>query len=232
LEGGRLQGRDPGDLVAAVAHLDAPERCIDLMVRTGPFGDQFGEEPDGLSLQVLLEHPHGVDLGALEPRLREVLRTASGTIEVDHEGLRADAADLAATLDEGPGDDLVLVGRRHVRSNNSWMHNLEVLVRGRPRCTLLVHPEDAERLGLTDGGVAVVRSRVGTVEAPVEVSDAVRPGVVSLPHGWGHDADGARLAVAARNAGVNSNVLTDGAVLDPLSGNAALNAIPVTVSPT
>jgi anaerobic selenocysteine-containing dehydrogenase len=232
LEGGRLQGRDPGDLVAAVAHLDAPERCIDLMVRTGPFGDQFGEEPGGLSLQVLLEHPHGVDLGALEPRLREVLRTASGTIEVDHEGLRADAADLAATLDEGPGDDLVLVGRRHVRSNNSWMHNLDVLVRGRPRCTLLVHPEDAERLGLIDGGVAVVRSRVGTVEAPVEVSDAVRPGVVSLPHGWGHDADGARLAVAARNAGVNSNVLTDGAVLDPLSGNAALNAIPVTVSPT
>jgi anaerobic selenocysteine-containing dehydrogenase len=232
LEGGRLQGRDPGDLVAAVAHLDAPERCIDLMVRTGPFGDQFGEEPGGLSLQVLLEHPHGVDLGALEPRLREVLRTASGTIEVDHERLRTDAAELAATLGEEAGDDLVLVGRRHVRSNNSWMHNLDVLVRGRPRCTLLVHPEDAERLGLTDGGVALVRSRVGTVEAPVEVSDAVRPGVVSLPHGWGHDADGARLAVAARNAGVNSNVLTDGAVLDPLSGNAALNAIPVTVSPT
>lgn len=231
LEGGRLQGRDPGDLVAAVAHLEAPERCIDLMVRTGPFGDQFGEEPDGLSLQVLVDHPHGVDLGALEPRLREVLRTASGTVEVDHDGLRADAADLAATLDGAPGDELVLVGRRHVRSNNSWMHNLDVLVRGKPRCTLLVHPEDAERLGLTDGGVAVVASRVGTVEAPVEISDAVRPGVVSLPHGWGHDADGARLAVAARNAGVNSNVLTDGAVLDPLSGNAALNAIPVTVSP-
>ncbi len=231
LPGGPLEGRDPSELVASVAHLDPPERCVDLMVRTGAFGDQFGAEPDGLSLQVLIDHPHGVDLGPLVPRLREVLRTASGTLEVDHDGLRADAAALADTLDAPDDGGMVLVGRRHVRSNNSWMHNLDVLVRGRPRCTLLVHPDDAQRIGLLDGGTAEVVSTVGRVRAPVEVTDAVRPGVVSLPHGWGHDAEGTRMNVAARTPGVNSNVLTDGGVLDPLSGNASLNAIPVTVSP-
>ncbi len=232
LAGGPLEGRDPDELLAAVAHLDAPERCIDLMVRSGPYGDQFGLRPDGLSLARLVDQPHGVDLGPLEPRLEGVLRTASGTIEVDHEVVRADAAELAESLTVEPDPtDLVLVGRRHVRSNNSWMHNLDVLVRGRPRCTLLVHPADAERLGLRDGESAVVTSRVGRVQAPVEVTDRMRPGVVSLPHGWGHDDDGARLQVASLRPGVNSNTLTDGAVLDPLSGNAALNAIPVTVSP-
>jgi anaerobic selenocysteine-containing dehydrogenase len=111
------------------------------------------------------------------------------------------------------------------------MHNVEVLVKGRPRCTLQVHPDDAHRLGLEDGKEARVRSRVGEVTAPVEVTDAVRAGVVSLPHGWGHGAAGTRLEVAARYAGVNSNVLTDGTVIDPLSGNCALNAIPVELAP-
>jgi len=232
LPGGPLEGRDPEDLLAAVAGLDPPERCIDLMIRSGPYGDQFGDRPGGLSLSQLLERPHGVDLGPLEPRLDEVLRTTSGTIEVDHAAVRSDAAELAASLDS-PTElgDMVLIGRRHVRSNNSWMHNLDVLVRGRPRCTLLVHPSDAERLGLSDGERAAVESRVGRIEAPVEVTDTIRPGVVSLPHGWGHDEDGTRLGVASIRPGVNSNVLTDGSVLDPLSGNAALNAIPVTVSP-
>jgi anaerobic selenocysteine-containing dehydrogenase len=109
------------------------------------------------------------------------------------------------------------------------MHNVEVLVKGKPRCTLHVHPEDAGRLDLLDGGRARVRSRVGQVEIPVEVTDAIMPGVVSIPHGWGHDLDGADLAVAARYAGVNTNLLADGAVVDPLSGNAVLNGIPVTV---
>ncbi len=232
LPGGPLEGRDPEDLLAAVAGLDPPERCIDLMIRSGPYGDQFGDRPGGLSLSQLLERPHGVDLGPLEPRLDEVLRTTSGTIEVDHAAVRSDAAELAASLDSPPElGDMVLIGRRHVRSNNSWMHNLDVLVRGRPRCTLLVHPSDAERLGLSDGERAAVESRVGRIEAPVEVTDTIRPGVVSLPHGWGHDEDGTRLGVASIRPGVNSNVLTDGSVLDPLSGNAALNAIPVTVSP-
>ncbi len=231
LEGGPLHGRDAADLLAAVEHLPAPERMIDLMVRSGPFGDHFGANPGGLSMEVLRANPHGVDLGPLVPRLEEVLRTGSGRIEVLPDPVADDIVRLAAVLDEPPSTSMVLVGRRHLRSNNSWMHNVDVLVKGRPRCTLQVHPDDAARLGLADGADAEVRSRVGSLVAPVEVTDVVRPGVVSLPHGWGHDAPGARMAVAAAHAGVNTNVLTDGSVLDPLSGNCALNAIPVEVAP-
>jgi anaerobic selenocysteine-containing dehydrogenase len=125
----------------------------------------------------------------------------------------------------------VLVGRRDLRSNNSWMHNIKVLVKGRPRCTLHVHPDDAETLGLTDGGAAQISSRVGRVTAPVEVTDSVRPGVVSLPHGWGHDDPGTRMRVAAEHAGVNSNLLTDHEAFDPLSGTSVLNGIPVEIVP-
>jgi anaerobic selenocysteine-containing dehydrogenase len=125
----------------------------------------------------------------------------------------------------------VLVGRRNLRSNNSWMHNLPALAKGKERCTLLVHPEDARSLGLAAGGRARVRSRVGAVEVPVELSDGMMRGVVSLPHGHGHDAPGARLQVAARRPGVNSNLLADETLLDELSGNAVLNGIPVEISP-
>ncbi|HMJ12671.1 MAG TPA: molybdopterin dinucleotide binding domain-containing protein, partial [Polyangiaceae bacterium] len=114
--------------------------------------------------------------------------------------------------------------------NNSWMHNVRVLVRGRERCTLQVHPNDAARLGLHEGQSARIASRVGEIVAPVEVTDTLMPGVVSLPHGWGHDAPNTQLSVAATRPGVNSNVLTDPEHLDPLSGNAVLNGIPVTVT--
>ncbi len=206
-----------------------PERLLDMMLRSGPFGDGFGANPDGLTLDALLAAPHGIDCGALEPRLPEILRTRSGMIELAAAPLLADLNRLAASIDELANRQLVLVGRRDLRSNNSWMHNIDVLVKGKPRCTLHVHPDDADRIGLTHGGTAVVTSRVGEVTAPVEVTDAVRPGVVSLPHGWGHDHPGTRMRVASERAGVNSNILTDPAVIDPLSGNAALNAIPVTV---
>jgi anaerobic selenocysteine-containing dehydrogenase len=126
---------------------------------------------------------------------------------------------------------MTLIGRRDLRSNNSWMHNVEVLVKGKPRCTLHVHPDDAARLGLADGADAAVSSRTGRVEVPVEVTDAIRPGVVSIPHGWGHDLDGVELGVARRHAGVNSNLLADDQLIDPLSGNAVLNGIPVEVAP-
>jgi anaerobic selenocysteine-containing dehydrogenase len=125
----------------------------------------------------------------------------------------------------------VLIGRRPLRSNNSWMHNMSILVKGRPRCTLLVHPSDATRLGLADGAPAVVTSGAGALTIPVEVTDTIRPGVVSIPHGWGHDRPGARLGVAGRYAGVNSNVLAERDRFDPLSGTAVLNGIPVTVRP-
>jgi anaerobic selenocysteine-containing dehydrogenase len=123
------------------------------------------------------------------------------------------------------------VGRRQVRTNNSWMGNLHALAKGRDRCTLLVHPDDAARLGLAPGRRARVRSRVGCVEAPVVVSDEMMPGVVSLPHGFGHDAPGARLAVASAHAGVSSNALTDEEDIDRLSGTGVLNGIPVEVAP-
>lgn len=229
-----LHGRDPVELLDAVAPRRGPERLLDLQLRSGPHGDQFGLRPDGLSLDVLEANPHGVDLGPLEPRLPDALRTPSGTVELAPPVLVADLDRLAADLERrraAPPDELVLVGRRDLRSNNSWMHNVRVLVKGRPRCTLHVHPDDAARLGLVDGGSAAVASRVGEVVAPVEVTDAVRPGVVSLPHGWGHDLPGVRLGVAAQHAGVNSNVLADHDAIDPISGNAVLNGIPVTVSP-
>jgi anaerobic selenocysteine-containing dehydrogenase len=138
---------------------------------------------------------------------------------------------LRAALDERATNGMVLIGRRQLRSNNSWMHNVQTLTRGSNKCTLIVNPEDAALLGLKDGANARIRSRVGEVEAPVEVSDEMMPGVASLPHGWGHSAPGARDRHARANAGVSMNDLTDEQVLDPLSGNAVLNAIPVTIEP-
>lgn len=202
---------------------------LDLMLRTGPFGDAFGANPDGANLQLLIDNPHGVDFGPLEPRLPELLRTPSGRIELAAPELVADVPRLHGAISRLSGQAMVLVGRRHLRSNNSWMHNIEVLVKGKPRCSLHVHPDDAAELGLVHGGYAKVTSRVGSVEAPVEVTDSIRPGVVSLPHGWGHGVEGTRLRVAAERAGVNSNVLTDHNAMDPLSGTSVLNGIPVTV---
>jgi anaerobic selenocysteine-containing dehydrogenase len=234
-ETGPIAGRDPDEILAQLGERTGPERLIDLMLRTGPYGDGFGAEPGGLSLDVLLANPHGVDLGPLEPRLPDVLRTPSGMVELAPEPIVADVerlrSALAASADEPP-ERMLLIGRRDLRSNNSWMHNVKVLVKGKPRCTLHVNPDDAERLGLADGAPATVTSRTGSVEIPVEVTDAIRTGVVSIPHGWGHDLDGVELSVAREHAGVNSNLLADEELIDPLSGNAVLNGIPVDVTPT
>jgi len=162
-----------------------------------------------------------------------VLATASRAVELAPELLVSDVPRLRARLREAAAAStaMVLVGRRQVRTNNSWMGNLHALAKGRDRCTLLVHPADARRLGLAHGGRARVRSRVGSLEAPVVVSDEMMPGVVSLPHGFGHDAPGTRLRVAREHAGVSSNLLTDEAQIDALSGNGVLNGIPVEVAP-
>ena len=228
-EHSRIAGREPAQILAELEPRRGPERILDLMLRTGPYGDAFGDDPDGLTLARLEESPHGIDLGPLTPRLPEVLRTPSGQVELAPAELVADVPRLAEARGRRDGD-LVLVGRRQLRSNNSWMHNLGPLVKGKDRCTAHVHPADAERLGLADGGLARLRSSAGEIEAPVEVTDAVMPGVVSIPHGWGHDAPGMRMRVAAEHAGVNSNVLADESVVDPLSGNAVLNGIPIEVS--
>jgi anaerobic selenocysteine-containing dehydrogenase len=180
---------------------------------------------------VLEQKPHGIDLGPLSPRIPEALRTPSGKVELAPESIVGDVDRLRAALARERNGELVLIGRRQLRSNNSWMHNLPALVRGKDSCTLHIHPDDAERLGLGDGELALVRSAAGSVEAPVEVTDGIMPGVVSIPHGWGHDANGVRMSVATAHAGVNSNLLADESQVEPLSGNAVLNGIPVEVGP-
>ncbi|MFB7937336.1 molybdopterin oxidoreductase family protein [Streptomyces sp. NPDC056049] len=216
-------GADPKEFAAGLTGENGAERRLDLMLRLGPYG---------LTLDELKAHPHGIDLGPLKPRLDEVLRTRSGRIELLPEPIAADLPRLRAALTAVPEPGtLQLVGRRHLRSNNSWLHNTPALTGGSNRCTLQVHPEDADRLGLADGTPARIKGEGGELTAEVEITDTVRPGVVSLPHGWGHDRPGTRLTVAAARPGVNVNQLLDGSLLDPLSGTAVLNGFPVEVTP-
>ncbi|MBU3749999.1 MAG: molybdopterin-binding oxidoreductase [Mycobacterium sp.] len=221
-----VAGREIAELVAMLPDGPGYERRLDMMLRLGPFGDAFGARPDGLNLQRLKDNPHGVDLGPLTPRIPEVLKTPSGKVELAPEPILADVPRLLESLDSRP-DGLLLIGRRHLRSNNSWMHNLPALAGGTNRCTLQIHPDDAARLGLTD--IAVVTGPAGKLEVPVEITDTIRPGVVSLPHGWGHTAPGTRLSVAAAQPGVNVNSLLDSSLIEPLSGTAVLNGVPVEV---
>jgi anaerobic selenocysteine-containing dehydrogenase len=221
-ESARRAGLDPAAVADVLDAREGTERLLDLALRAGPYD---------LTLADLEAAPHGIDLGPLAPRIPEVLRTPSGKIELAPEPIAADVPRLRAALDRHHNGGMVLIGRRQLRSNNSWMHNLQPLVKGKDRCTAHIHPDDAARLGLRDGERARVSSRAGTIEAPVEVTDAVMPGVVSIPHGWGHDVDGVRMSVAREHAGVNSNVLADETLVDPLSGNAVLNGIPVELAP-
>ncbi|WP_286213384.1 molybdopterin-dependent oxidoreductase [Mycolicibacterium mageritense] len=200
-----------------------PDRLLDLLLRAGPYRDNG--EP--LTSARLREYPDGLDLGPLTPQLPAALNTPSGRIELAPDPLIADVSRLRAALGSPRGDDMVLIGRRHLRSNNSWMHNLPSLSKGPDRCTLHVHPFDIARLAL--GSHARVTSQTGAIDVPVEATDTVSPGVISLPHGWGHDELGASIQIAAQRPGVNSNVLADGTELDPLSGTAVLNGIPVQV---
>ncbi len=224
------EGLSEDQIRVAVGNGHGPERLLDLMLRSGPFGDWFGTS-DGLSLEALIEQPHGIDLGALKPRIPEVLMTPSGRPEFAHPSLMGDLGRLASLLD-GPTDGLRLINRRTLRSNNSWMHNLEILVKGKPRCTMLMHPSDAKTRGLKNGDFATVSSSVGSVEIAVELDDSLRAGVVSIPHGWGHGVEGTALTVAGRNAGVNVNVLTPTAAIDPLSGTSQLTGFEVEVAPS
>jgi anaerobic selenocysteine-containing dehydrogenase len=229
--GSPMAGRSADELLAELAPRVGPERLLDLMLRAGPYGDGFGARDRGLSLAALEAAPHGIDLGPLKPRLPDALRTPTGMIELAPTPLVADVPRLAASLSRPLADGPMLIGRRQLRSNNSWMHNLPILVSGKPRCTLQVHPDDAERYGLTDGEPAELRSRTGTVRAQVEITGDVMPGVVSLPHGWGHDMADVRLSVAGAHAGTNSNAVADEQLFDAVSGNAVLNGIPVELAP-
>lgn len=180
----------------------------------------------GMNLQVLLDNPHGVDFGPLEPRLPGLLLTTTRQVDLAPEPLLADVARLHDRLREA-APAMVLVGRRQLRSNNSWLHNVAPLVSGSNRCTLHIHPEDVARLGLDEH--AVVKSAAGTVTVDLEPTLDIMPGVVSLPHGWGH-AESTQ-TVARVHAGVNANVLTDDSLVDAPSGNAVFNGVPVTLTP-
>ena len=221
----KFAGERTPQVLAALAGLQGPERLLDLALRTGPYGDLFGLRPGGLSLQRVRSAAGGIDLGELSPRLPEALRTPSGKVELAPPALLADLHEALADLD-APAAPLVLIGRREVRSNNSWMHNLPTLAKGPQRCTALVHPDDAAAAGLADGAHAWLVSAAGRAEVVVEHSDAVMRGVVSLPHGWGHDDPQARLSLAAQRPGANLNALLTPA-RDPLSGNAVLAGEPV-----
>jgi anaerobic selenocysteine-containing dehydrogenase len=223
-----VAGRGVDELTAMLIAGPGYERRLDMMLRLGPYGDAFGTNPDGLTLQRLKAAPHGIDLGPLRPRIPEVLKTRSGRIELAPEPLIADVARLGEAVGRR-ADGFVLIGRRHLRSNNSWMHNLPALTGGTNRCTLRIHPDDAAELGLSDN--ATIKGHGGDLVAPVELEPGMRRGVVSLPHGWGHDRGGTRQGVAVDHPGVNVNRLNDGGQLDPLSGAAVLNGIPVVIAP-
>ena len=212
---------------------EGPMRMIEAMVRIGPYGDRFGANPDGLTLERLRDDEHGIDLGPLEAnRLPEVMPFER--IELCPEYVTNDLARLERGFAERTGDDrLVLVGRRQVRNMNSWLHNLPALAKGPNRCTLIMHPADAERLGVEPGKFVRVRSRVGEIEVEAAISDEMMEGVVSLPHGYGHQLPGVKLSVAGeKQPGACANYLTDESMIDVPSATHVANGIPVEISLT
>ncbi|MFI4940332.1 MAG: molybdopterin-dependent oxidoreductase [Burkholderiales bacterium] len=217
-------------LQQALAHLSGPERQIEFAIRTGPYGDMFGQKPDGINLAKIKAAPGGIDLGPMQPRIPELLRTPSGKIELAPAMLIDDLKRVTVALMQA-SPDMVIIGRRQVRSGNSWMHNLPILAKGPYRCTALVNPSDVQRLGLRDGGMALVRNGSRSIEVQVETSEEMMPGVVSLPHGWGHNLSGIRMGVAQERPGVNLNLLLDDALRDPLSGNAVLSGVAIEMRP-
>jgi anaerobic selenocysteine-containing dehydrogenase len=217
----RLPGAHLSSIAARGARALGAARVFDAALRAGPHR---------LSLRQLKQHPHGLDLGPLEPRLPANLHTSDRRIHLAPPRFLADVPRLQASMEvTARVEGLLLVGRRHLRSNNSWMHNSQRLVKGREACTLLMHPTDATARGLATGAAVRLRSRVGEVTVPLEVSDEMSPGVVSLPHGWGHAQKGVELRVARQRAGASINDVTDEARIDALSGNAAFSGTPVVV---
>lgn len=213
-----------------------PERMTDLALRFGPYGAGLNPFSSGLTFAKVKKAEHGIDLGPLSPCLPQRLRTADKQIDLAPEALVKDVERVKQQLlDQTPYESnghLRLIGRRQLRSNNSWLHNTERLLRGKPQCTILMNPSDAAHRNLIAGQNVVVKSRVGAVEVPIEISDEMMPGVVSIPHGWGHDRDGIQLQVAQQHAGTSINDITDDLAIDTLCGTAAFNGTWVTVEPT
>ena len=202
-----------------------PDELLDLGLKYGPYG-----KSKGMSLDQLKQKPHGIDLGPLQSCLPDRLFTPDKRINVAPEVIISDISRLGLLLKSNQNDDLLLIGRRHLRSNNSWMHNSYRLVKGPKRCTLMMHPEDANGFKLNNSNEVKISSRTGDIVASLEITDEVMPGVVSLPHGWGHHRKGTKWQVAEAHAGVSCNDIMDEQLVDELTGNAVLNGVPVTVT--
>jgi anaerobic selenocysteine-containing dehydrogenase len=230
MESDSLRGRIKGKLLKSFF---GPETMLDLALRFGPYGAGVNPFSKGLTLRKLKNAVHGIDLGPLKSCLPGRLQTADKRIQLAPEALVNDVARVKTrffdTASAHSNGHLLLIGRRQLRSNNSWMHNSERLVKGKPQCTILMHPSDAAYRQLSKGQNVVVRSRVGSVVLPIEISDEMMPGVVSIPHGWGHGRVGNQLEVAQQHAGESINDLTDHQTVDALCGTAAFNGTVVTV---
>lgn len=211
----RAHGRTPEELLEAVSHRTGVDRILDLRIRSGPYGDGFGSYPDGLTLQDLIDDPHGIDLGPLEPRLPEVLRTPSGRIDVAPDVLLEALGNAANLLGStSPPPRFTLVGRRQLRSNNSWMKGLPTLTGGSNTPTAMIHPDDAFELGISDGAKVIVTTSTGSITLPAAIRDDVARGCVCVPHGW---------------TDANVNALVDVQAIDSLAGTSVLSGIEVQV---
>jgi anaerobic selenocysteine-containing dehydrogenase len=206
-----------------------PAGLVDILLRSGPYGAGFLPGKPGLSLAALKAAPHGIDLGALAPCLRQRMPKDHAKIELAPEPMQRDLARAASALGAEAETTLVLIGRRQLRNNNSWLHNSPRMIKGPARCTLQMHPHDAEARGLHHGAQVELRSKVGAVHVPLEVTDSVMQGVVSLPHGFGHTRSGTQLRVASAHAGASINDVTDELRVDELCGNASFSGVPVAV---
>lgn len=205
-----------------------PEQMADMLLRLGPFGDKFLPWSQGLNLKKLRRAEHGLDLGPLQPGIAHRVTHRDKKTRLNAAPLLADMDELARELSAAPAaDSLRLIGRRELRTCNSWMHNVPELISGRPRCVLLVHPDDAERAGVRDGQTAILESRVFRGEVPVKLSDEMRPGVVSLPHGWGHAAVARWQKTAGAHPGLSANDWTDDQMVESVVGQSILNGVPV-----
>ena len=182
-----------------------------------------------VNLKELKKNPHGIDLGPLQNMLPKGLKHKDKKIHLNVDFYQGDLDRVKEMMQQYNDDQILLIGRRHVRSNNSWLHNSQRLVKGKSRCTLMLHPETAKQKGIEQGQLVKVTSRVGSVNIEAEVTDELMPGVVSIPHGWGHGRKGVKQKIAQANAGVSVNDLTDDTLIDTLCGNAAVNGVPVTL---
>jgi len=231
MQPGNLFSRTVGWLKKEIFLLLGSEWIINRKLKQGPYNKSHG-----LDIKKLKQNPHGIDLGPMQPCLPGRLFTVDKKINLAPDECLADIPGMNSALLVGTASsvandyDLLLIGRRDPRTNNSWLHNSYRMVKGKKRCLAFIHPQDAESRGIADGEDVTVRSRVGSIKIPVALTDEIMPGVISIPHGWGHDMEGANLSVARDHAGVNTNILTDENFLDSLSGNAALNGVPVSLN--